>query len=128
MKAVVPRIVGLQVRVAENQPEYTPVDTIRARHPDYQNSPKGYNSVIMAFEPSPEERQRLINGEDIYIALLTFGFPQQPIMLSVGPEDMARWHETEVVHKPTPYLRLEKQDDVPCGDATGIPTDAEGPE
>lgn len=64
-------------------------------HPLVARTPL-FNTVIMAFEITGEERQRIINGEDVYVALLTFGHPQQPIMVGVGPEEMAAIHGLRV--------------------------------
>jgi hypothetical protein len=86
MRNVSPRIVGPLCRVAEDQPQYTPVTVIPAVNPNHP-LPK-HNTVIMCFEPSADDRQKIINGENIYIALLTNGSPQQPISISIGPE---RW-------------------------------------
>lgn len=135
MKNVKPRIQGQVLRAAENQPEYTPVDILLARNIDYTIPvDKDYNTVIMAFELTGEERQRIINGEDVYVALLTYGHPQQPIMLSVGPEEMAEWHGLEVDRRSAAQRLadergLAREHDrraLPQGD--GAPTDAEGPE
>ena len=43
----------------------------------------------MAFRPTPGERERLVAGDDLYVALLTFGHPQQPIRVLAGKEEAA---------------------------------------
>jgi hypothetical protein len=35
---------------------------------------------------TPEERAKVAGGEDLYLALLTFGNPVQPMIVQVGPE------------------------------------------
>lgn len=79
------------------QPEYEPVEIVRATNPDFWVNPKAtHNAVVMAFRPSEDERRRLAEGEDIYISLITFGHPQQPILVDVGPQTMAEIHGLQV--------------------------------
>jgi hypothetical protein len=94
MRNISPRIVGPLCEVAKDQPQYQPVVVIPAVNPRHP-LPR-HNAVIMCFEPTAEDRQRVINGENIYVALLTNGAPQQPILITVGPEDMAAWHNLSV--------------------------------
>jgi|SRR5689334_8528074 len=108
-KFITPRIEGgTPVRVAEEQPEYEAVDVIFARNHNYSVPvDKEHNAVIMAVTLSGEERQRIINGEDIYIVLLTFGYPQQPIAAFVGPEGAAEMCGLEVKQPNRDYMPLE---------------------
>jgi hypothetical protein len=66
----------LAVVYAKDQPEYLPL-------PAYQQ-PDG--TVTSCWLPNAEERERLIAGEPIYIDLLTFGQPLQPLRVYVAPE------------------------------------------
>lgn len=73
-----------------------------AEHPLYyrkEGLAGGFNTVVMCFELDGEERQRIINGENLYISMLTYGRPQTPINLSVGPEEMAERYGLEVIHR-----------------------------
>jgi hypothetical protein len=97
---VEPKLLGNKIRVAENQPEYTPVTVVVAHNPDFRAplSPKAMNSVIMAFSLTAEERRRIALGENtIYVSLLTFGNLQQPILLTVGAEEMAERFSLDVL-------------------------------
>jgi hypothetical protein len=40
--------------------------------------------LVSRWKPSPEERQRIANGEDLYLGMVTFGLQGLPISLSVG--------------------------------------------
>lgn len=92
MDSIEPAIAADTRIVALHQQDqgYTPVRAVFAKHPDYQIAgPEKHNAVIMAFRPNPDERQLIAEGADIYIALLTFGRPQQPIIVTAGKEVMA---------------------------------------
>lgn len=95
MDSIEPSIAADTRTVAKTQGDqgYVPVRAVFATHPDYPRSGTSHNSVIMAFRPSPTERQAIANGADIYVALLTFGRPQQPIIVTAGKELMARIYQ-----------------------------------
>lgn len=59
-------------------------------------SPRGHNAIVIAFRPGDDERARLAAGEDIYIALWTFGGPMQPIQIFAGVQDAAQTWNLEV--------------------------------
>ncbi len=86
MRPVRPELQAQIIRVAEQQPEYEAVDVALVRHPDF-SATRGYNTVVMAFRPTAEERERIGRGEDVYVALLTFGSPQQPIIVFTGKDE-----------------------------------------
>lgn len=97
MRNIAPRLVGTLVNVAEDQPEYEPVVVLPASHPDFPVMPWAeHNAIIMCFEPTADDRQRIINGENLYISLLVGDEKQQPIMLSIGPEEMAQRYGLQV--------------------------------
>jgi hypothetical protein len=50
----------------------------------------------MAFRPSAEDLDLMIQGEDIYIGLLVGDHPQTPINVIVGKEAAARLYNEEV--------------------------------
>lgn len=85
-----PQLDAPQETIAEDQAEYFPLTGAFVTHPDFGHA-KGatYNTVVVAFRPSDEERRRLAAGEDLYIGLLTFGAPMQPIQLMIGREEAA---------------------------------------
>lgn len=129
MSPVEPRINGRKVRVAEDQPEYQALTIVQATNQQYRGQS---NTVIMAFEPTPAERQLIINGAMIYVALLTFGGPQQPILISADVEEMAQLHGLAVEDRRTALHERRMNDwvdhmvgrDVP----ETLPTESEGPE
>lgn len=88
MRMIRPRLDTFQFSVGENQEEYKTLTAAAVRHPSYSDV-QGINTLVLAFEPTPDERARLANGEAIYVSLLTFGKPMQPIMVHVGPDGPA---------------------------------------
>lgn len=70
------------VRIAEDQPEYLPIDGCIVRDPHSQ-----VLTTVLAFRPSAEERELLVGGADLYIGLLTNGGPMQPLMVLCGKEE-----------------------------------------
>lgn len=89
MNPTLPLVDAPLVRIAEDQPQYTPVTAARVSHPDYP-TPRGPNTLLLAFRPSDAERAQLAAGADVYVALLTFGGPMQPILIYAGAEAAAR--------------------------------------
>lgn len=74
-----------EVVYAKNQPEYNALRTLRS------NTAEG--RVLSRWSPTAEQRQALAEGADIFLELLTFGNPLQPILMSVGemgPEFVTR--------------------------------------
>jgi hypothetical protein len=69
---------GEDVVYAADQPEYYPLPTIRF--------PSGL--VVSKWEPTMEERFVIANGGNIYLGLMTFNNPLQPILLGTLPEDI----------------------------------------
>lgn len=132
MQPTEPRLSGRKLRIAEDQPQYEPVTVVLADNRQYPaangfvDDPKlrRPNTRIMAFRLTDEDRRRIAAGADVYVAMLTYGNPQQPILLSTGPELMAEIHGLEVT-QPVPYCPP-----LSSPDATGssAPTDSEGPE
>lgn len=94
MEMLTPALMAPKTRVAEHQPEFTPVEVAYVRNPLYgapgtEHGP--LNTSVMAFKPSDEERALIAAGGNIYVSLLTFMKPQQGIIVSVGPESVASW-------------------------------------
>lgn len=104
MQPVSPELAGVRiVRLAEEQPEYTPIDAARVRTKDFPAAEQpevaavirhetyggGDNTHLLAFRLTEEERHRIFEGADIYVALLTYGGPMQPILVFAGKEQAA---------------------------------------
>ena len=69
---------------AESQKDlYVPVPAIR--------TPDG--KVVTRWALSDADRRALILGADVYVTTLTFQFPLQPLMVSVGPLDLTKVDE-----------------------------------
>ena len=76
MRMIAPRVPGLdEVTIAEQQGDYKTLTAAVI--------PGG---VLTRWRPSPEELARLNAGEDLFLAVLTFGQPLQPLSLQVGAE------------------------------------------
>lgn len=80
MRMVAPRTGAEEITIAESQEEYkTLVAAI-------YETPEGHQILLTRWKLSVEEVNRIINGEDIYVSLMTFGTPMQPILVQVGPK------------------------------------------
>lgn len=71
-----PVVEGLEfqeVVIAKNQPEYEPLRSLV--------TPTGV--VLTRWKLNEEQRDRISLGQDLYLEILTFGNPLQPLRLSV---------------------------------------------
>lgn len=59
----------------ENQPEYIPLPAYKV--PD---DPKG--AIVTKWKLSPEELEKVQETGEIYLSMLTFNEPMQPVMLT----------------------------------------------
>lgn len=79
MRSVAPRVAGLpEITLAEGQQEYMVLTAAQF------NQPGMGGGLLTRWKPSAEELALLNAGEDVYVGLLTFGNPMQPIHVSVG--------------------------------------------
>lgn len=86
MRAIAPRIEGCrEVTLAEHQLEYAPITVALIQYES------GGDGVMTRWRLDDAERARIAAGEDIYLGLLTFGKPMQPISMCVGNP----WGEAE---------------------------------
>ena len=98
MQPVVPQLQAPTSRVAEDQPQYEPITVALVTHAEYWVRPKAsYNTVVMAFRPSDAERAAIAAGADIYVGLLTFAYPQQPIIVLAGKEEASAVYNVPVL-------------------------------
>ena len=88
MRWIRPQLDAPQETIAEEQQEYCTLTGAFLTHPEYGVA-KGasYNTVVVAVRPSDEERKRIAAGDDIYIGVLTFGSPLQPLLVLTGREE-----------------------------------------
>jgi len=70
-----------EVTLAEEQLEYAALVAAVYTWPD------GDTFVLTRWRFSDEERERIANGEDLYLNTITHGKPFQPVRLTVGTED-----------------------------------------
>lgn len=75
---VVRELESKEIIYAAHQPEYNPLRVLRS------TSVQG--AVLSRWTLTPEQRQAIANGADIYLELLTFGFPLTPIRVAVGQD------------------------------------------
>lgn len=102
MQSIRPQLAAQHATLAEDQPEYEPIRVAFVAHRDYPSKhPDGLNTVVMAFRPTDEERTRLAAGEDLYIGLLTFLQPMQPILVMVGKDEASEIYNVPIERETT---------------------------
>ena len=67
---------GANAVFGANQPEYTPLPAERVGNPET-------GQINTCWELSPEEIKRVQETGKIYLGVLTFGQPLQPVIMSV---------------------------------------------
>lgn len=72
---------GVNAVYGENQPEYLPLPAERRGNPRA-------GEVLTCWELSDEEKERIAKTGRIYLSMLTFGGPLQPVLLSVEKPDI----------------------------------------
>jgi hypothetical protein len=77
-KPVIPGLEGFEVVYAKDQPEYIPLRTLRSRTDE--------GKVMSRWDLTPEQRKAVANGADLFLTLLTFQGPLQPITLAVATD------------------------------------------
>lgn len=81
---VVPGLEKHEMVFAANQPQYNPLRTIRSNNL--------YRQVLSRWTLTPEQRQEVLDGADIYLELCTFNDrngcpnPLQPIRMAIGKD------------------------------------------
>lgn len=83
MRTISPNISSMpEMVIAEEQGEYKPLVAAVTFSTDY-DSPL----MVLRWKLTPEERQKLINGEDLWTTHLTFDHAFQPLTADVGKPD-----------------------------------------
>lgn len=80
MRPVSPNTGAPEITVAENQHEYL---TITAAVYEWSDGRKG---LLTRWHLTDEDKTRIANGEDVYLMMLTFGKPMQPVKIQVGSD------------------------------------------
>lgn len=86
-----PVIDGLEAKevvYAKDQPEYIPLRTLVGN--DKQRR------VLSRWSPTAEQRLAIADGADIYLQLLTFGKPLQPILMLVSDGKWEDWEKISI--------------------------------
>lgn len=78
MRAVAPRVGCPEETLAEEQEQFLPLTVAFVEYED------GTRGTMTRWRLDDAERAQLAAGADLYLTLLTFGSPMQPIQLSVG--------------------------------------------
>ena len=108
---VLPGLTTKEVVYAKHQPEYNPLRTLITRDEK--------RAVLSRWSPTDEQRKAIAEGKDIFLQLLTFGQPLQPIIMYVaGDEDVVEikdtlWPRSFLVAKIPDGTDLTKPFDVP---------------
>jgi hypothetical protein len=92
MRNIRPQLAIPTYTIAEEQEQYL---TLVGGLLDVSNLPKDgdakHNVVVLAFRLNDAERERIfMSNADVYVTLLTFGNPMQPITVHVGKEEIAQ--------------------------------------
>src|SRR5689334_6353919 len=75
-RAVIDAFEAHEVVYAKEQPEYIPLRTLRGNTREVP--------VLSRWTLTPEQRKAVADGADIFLQLLTFGNPLQPIVMAVS--------------------------------------------
>lgn len=79
MRPVSPDI-GFDERVAaENQLQYKSIPVAQVPHDD------GSVSLVTRWRLTPEEREAIARGADLYVSQLNFGAPMSPLLITLTP-------------------------------------------
>jgi hypothetical protein len=71
---VVPALVGAEVVIAKDQPQYLPLPSLRT----------DCGKVLVRLEFSAEDLARVLDGGSLYLCFLTFNQPMQPFMAEIA--------------------------------------------
>lgn len=101
---VMPGMEQHEVVYAKNQPQYQPLRTLIV-------DPGPQYRVMSRWTLTPEQRKAVAEGADIFLTVLTFRNPLQPVLIGIdNPEERLRLVETRTTGvdfgfgvKPKPY-------------------------
>lgn len=83
MRFIAPRTGAPEVDIAESQHEYKQL--VGAVYVNSQYGPTA-TELVFRITMSEEERLQIAKGADIFLGVLTFGRPLQPLTIQVGPQ------------------------------------------
>ncbi len=102
MEPVRPVVKGLEkheVVFAEDQPQYQPLPAIRAPH----------GTILTRWRFTEDERKQIATGADLYLEILTFNRPLQPLKFYVGGEPDVEFKEDLLLRFQLAEAEKEKQ-------------------
>ena len=73
------------VTYGENQPEYLPLPAYRAEN----------GQAVFCFELDDEERKRVAETGEVWVSLLTFNQPLQPILITTKKSDLFKTQDND---------------------------------
>ena len=88
-RPVAPRVGAPEVMMAQDQDQYLTVCVALITYSDQSQA------VMTRWRLSDEERALIAAGNDVYLTLMTFGQPMQPITMEIGPPEWAVEEEEE---------------------------------
>jgi len=77
-----------EVVYAKDQPQYLPLRTLVGNDRERR--------VLSRWSPTPEQRKAIAEGADIYLQLMTFGDPLQPILVFIKEGPWEDWQKISV--------------------------------
>jgi hypothetical protein len=80
MRMISPDTGAPETVIAEEQEEYAPLSV--AHYADEQ----GRRYLLSRWRLNDADKARIAAGDDLYISLMTFGQPMQPVSVQVGPD------------------------------------------
>lgn len=75
---VIPGLEQFELVYAKNQPQYRPLHTLKSEYPD--------GKVMSRWTLTPAQRAAVAAGADIFLELMTFHGPLQPITMAVATD------------------------------------------
>lgn len=104
MHSVAPRTGPEEVNVAEDQHEYRQLVAAPYLLNYAEGRPPAY-TLLTRWRFTLNDRRLIAMGEDLYLAVLTFGNPLQPLNVQVGPCSPTDWRTGDVEGLPRAVAR-----------------------
>ena len=76
---------GHNVVYAENQPEYNPLPAFKAEN----------GTIVTCWELTNEDFERIVETRRIYLSVMTFNNPLQPVNLTTDVDELLEYRDEE---------------------------------
>ena len=76
---------GHNVVYAENQPEYNPLPAFKAEN----------GTIVTCWELTNEDFERIVETRRIYLSVMTFNNPLQPVHLTTDVDELLEYRDEE---------------------------------